>query len=91
MDGPAFLAYVEQVLLPALNKRGIVFMDKVRMHKVVGVREAIEAASAELRHLPPYSPDLNPIENLCSRLKADLRSGAAQTVDALTKLVARSL
>jgi len=91
MDGPAFLAYVEQVLVPTLKKRDIVFMDNVRTHKVVGVREAIEAAGAELRYLPPYSPDLNPIENVYSKLKSDLRKGAARTVDALSRLVGRSL
>ena len=91
MDGPAFLAYVEQVLAPTLKKRDIVFMDNVRTHKVAGVREAIEAAGAELRYLPPYSPDLNPIENVYSKLKSDLRKGAARTVDALSTLVGRSL
>ena len=91
MDGPAFLAWVEQMLVPTLSKRDIVFMDNVRTHKVAGVREAIEAAGAELRYLPAYSPDLNPIENLYSKLKSDLRKGAARTVDALTRLVGRSL
>ena len=57
------LAYVEQVLVLTLKKRDIVFMDNVRTHKVAGVREAIEAVGARLRHLPAYSPDLNPIEN----------------------------
>src|SRR5262245_34003896 len=60
MDGRAFLAYVEQVLVPTLKKRDTVFMDNVRTHKVAGVREAIEAAGAQLRYLPAYSPDLNP-------------------------------
>ena len=80
MDGPAFLAYVEDVLVPTLKKRdivfmGIVFMDNVRTHKVAGVAEA---AGAELRYLPPYSPDMNPIENLYAKLKSDLRKGAAR-------------
>jgi transposase len=91
MDGPAFLAYVEQVLVPTLKKRDIVFMDNVRTHKVAGVREAIRAVGAELRYLPPYSPDLNPIENVYSKLKSDLRKGAARTVDALSRLVGRTL
>ena len=91
MDGPAFLAYVEKVLVPTLKKCDIVFMDNVRTHKVAGVREAIEAAGAELRYLPPYSPDLNPIENVYSKLKSDLRKGAARTVDALSRLVGHSL
>jgi transposase len=91
MDGPAFLAWVEQVLVPTLKKRDIVFMDNVRTHKIAGVAEAIEAAGAELRYLPPYSPDLNPIENAYSKLKSNLRKGAARTVAALSRLVGRSL
>ena len=59
-ERPASHAYVEQVLVPTLRMRDIVFMDNVRTHKVAGVREAIEAAGAELRYLPAYSPDLNP-------------------------------
>ena len=91
MDGPAFIAYVEQVLAPTLRKGDIVFMDNLRTHKVVGVREAIEAVGAKVRYLPPYSPDLNPIENLYSKIKSGLRKGAARTVDALTKLVGSSI
>jgi transposase len=91
MDGPSFLAYVEQVLVPTLRKRDIVFMDNVPAHKVAGVREAIEAAGAELRYLPAYSPDLNPIENAYAKIKSDLRKGGTRTVDALWKLVGRSV
>ena len=91
MDGRSFLAYVEQVLVPTLRRRDIVFMDNVRTHKVAGVREAIEAAGAQLRYLPAYSPDLNPIENAYAKIKSDLRKGAARTVDALWKLVGRSV
>ena len=91
MDGPAFLAYVEHVLAPALRKGDIVFMDNVRTHKVVGVREAIEATGAMLRYLPPYSPDLNPIENAYSKLKSIMRKGGARTVDALTRLVGKAI
>jgi transposase len=89
MDGVSFLAYVEQILVPTLSKGDIVFMDNVRTHKVVGVREAIEAVGATLRYLPAYSPDLNPIEMAFSKLKAALRHGAARTVKALTKLIAK--
>ena len=91
MDGPSFLAYVEQVLVPTLKKRDIVFMDNVRTHKVAGVREAIEAAGAELRYLPAYSPDLNPIENAYAKIKSHLRKGAARTVDTLWRLVGRTV
>ena len=89
MDGPSFLAYVEQVLAPTLHKGDIVFMDNLRAHKIVGVREAIEATGAELEYLPAYSPDLNPIEQAFSKLKAALRKGAARKVNALLKLIGK--
>ena len=89
MNGPSFIAYVEQVLAPALRKGDIVFMDNLRTHKIDGVREAIEAAGAKLRYLPAYSPDLNPIEMAFSKLKTALRKGAARTVKALMKLIGK--
>lgn len=91
MDGPAFLTYVEAVLAPTLKKGDVVFMDNVRTHKVVGVREAIEAAGAKLRYLPAYSPDLNPIEMVYSKIKSHLRKGSARTVNALTTLVGTAI
>ena len=91
MDGPTFLAYVEQVVAPTLDKDDIVFMDNLRTHKVDGVREAIEADGATLRYLPAYSPDLNPIEQVFAKLKAALRKGAARTVKALWKLIGKLL
>jgi len=66
MDGPSFLAYVEQVLAPTLRKGDIVLMDNLRTHKIDGVRQAVVAAGARLRYLPAYSPDLNPIEQVFS-------------------------
>jgi transposase len=89
MNGAYFLAYVEQVLAPTLRKGDIVFADNLPAHKVVGVREAIEAAGTTLRLLPTYSPDFNPIELVFSKLKAALRKGAARTVTRLLKLIAR--
>ena len=83
MDGPAFLAYVQQFLCPTLAPGDIVIADNLSSHKVTGVREAIEATGATLRYLPPYSPDLNPIEHLFSKLKALLKKAAHRTVDAL--------
>jgi transposase len=83
MDGDTFLAYVEQMLAPTLKPRDIVVMDNLAAHKVDGVREAIEAVGAELRYLPPYSPDFNPIEQAFAKLKALLRKAAERTVDAL--------
>ena len=77
MDGPSFLAYVEQILAPTLRKGDIVFMDNLRTHKIDGVRQAVEAVGAKVRYLPAYSPDLNPIEMAFSKLKTALRKGAA--------------
>ena len=89
MDGPSFLAYIEQVLVPTLRKGDTVFMDNLRTHKIEGVREAIEAVGAKVRYLPAYSPDLNPIEMAFSKLKTALRKGAARTVKALLKLIGK--
>ena len=70
MNGPAFKAYVEQLLAPSLQPGDIVVMDNLSSHKVDGVRRAIKAKGAFLLYLPPYSPDLNPIELAFSKLKA---------------------
>ena len=80
MDGEAFLAYIAQVLVPALGQGDIVIMDNLPAHKVTGVRDLIEAAGATLIYLPPYSPDLNPIELAFSKLKALLRKAAERTI-----------
>ena len=89
MDGPSFLAYVEQILAPTLRKGDIVFMDNLRTHKIDGVRHAVEAVGAKVRYLPAYSPDLNPIEMAFSKLKTALRKGAARTVTTLMKLIGK--
>ena len=83
MNGTAFRAYVEQVLVPTLMPGDIVVMDNLPTHKATGVREAIESAGARLLFLPPYSPDFNPIENAFAKLKALLRARAERTIDAL--------
>jgi transposase len=83
MNGDAFLVYVETFLVPALRPGDIVVMDNLAAHKVDGVRQRIEAAGAELRLLPAYSPDLNPIEMAFSQLKAHLRKAAERTIPAL--------
>jgi transposase len=85
INGELFLAYVEQVLLPTLKPGDVVIMDNLRVHKIAGVREAIEAASARLLFIPPYSPDLNPIEMAFSKVKALLRAKAIRTAEALWK------
>jgi transposase len=91
INGESFLAYVRQFLAPALRPGDVLVMDNLPSHKVAGVREAIEAAGATLRYLPPYSPDLNPIEQVFAKLKALLRSEAARTVEALWAAIGRLL
>lgn len=83
MTGEAFLAYIEQFLVPTLRRGDIVIMDNLPSHKVEGIAAAIEDASATLLYLPPYSPDLNPIELAFAKLKALLRKAAERTVEAL--------
>lgn len=84
MNGDAFRAYVEQVLVPELRPDDIVIMDNLPAHKVSGVRNLIENAGARLLYLPPYSPDFNPIEMAFSKLKALLRKAAVRTVAGFT-------
>jgi transposase len=91
MNGPAFLAYVEQVLAPTLSPGETVVMDNLPAHKVTGVRAAIEAKGARLRLLPPYSPDFNPIELAFAKLKALLRRAAARTIPELWDAIAAAL
>jgi len=88
MNGNAFLAYVEQILVPTLKPGDIVVLDNLSAHKVPGIREAIEAASAKLLYLPPYSPDFNPIEQLFAKLKALLRKAAERSVESLWNRIA---
>jgi transposase len=83
MTGAAFLAYVEQVLAPCLHPGDVVVLDNLAAHKIAGIREAVAAAGASILYLPPYSPDLNPIEQLFAKLKALLRKAAARTKDTL--------
>ena len=78
INGARFLAYVEQVLAPTLRPGDIVVMDNLAAHKVEGVRQAIEGRGARLLYLPPYSPDLNPIERSFAKLKALLRRAAVR-------------
>ena len=87
MNGSAFLAYVEQVLVPTLSPGDIVVMDNLPAHKPTAVREAIEGVGAELHFLPPYSPDFNPIEMAFSKLKSFLKKAAARTKDELWQAI----
>lgn len=89
MDGSAFRAYVERVLVPDLRRGDVVVMDNLAAHKVAGVREAIRRAGAGVLYLPPYSPDLNPIEQVFAKLKTLLRQVGARTKEALWDAIGR--
>ena len=91
INGAIFLAYIEQFLAPTLSPGDIVIMDNLPSHKVAGVRAAIEARGATLIYLPPYSPDLNPIEQAFAKLKALLRKAAARTVEAIWTTIGECL
>jgi transposase len=91
MNGPAFLAYVEQILAPTLKLGETVIMDNLAAHRIAGVRAAIEATGARMRLLPPYSPNFNPIENAFAKLKALLRKAAARTIPRLWEAIRHAL
>ena len=87
INGELFVAYVEQNQKPTLKPGDVVIMDNLRVHKMAAVRQAIEASGATLLFIPPYSPDLNPIELAFSKLKALLRATALRATEALWKAV----
>ena len=91
MTGAWFRASVEPMLAPALSRGDVVVTDNLAAHRVAGVREAIQRVGASVPYLPPYSPDLNPIEQLFAKLNAMLRSAAARTKDALWDAIGCSL
>jgi transposase len=90
-DSACFETYLERCLAPALRPGDIVVMDNLACHKTAEVARLIESAGASVRYLPAYSPDLNPIERLFSKLKAALRSAAARTMDALIEAMGLAL
>ena len=90
-DGEIFLAFLDEVLCPVLQFGDVVVMDNLSSHKVDGVRQRIETCQAERLYLPPYSPDLNPIEKAWSKLKQILRQAKARTADALDLAIEQAL
>jgi len=90
-DGEVFTAYVEQVLCPKLEAGDTVVLDNLSAHKVGGIRQLIEGCGAQLLYLPPYSPDLNPIEQAWSKFKQFLRAAKARTTEALEQAVSEAL
>ena len=90
-DGEIFTAYVEQVLCPKLEPGDVVVLDNLSAHKVAGISEKVEACGARLLYLPPYSPDLNPIEKAWFKFKQFLRSAKARTAEALDQAITEAL
>jgi transposase len=90
-DSDVFRTYVGEILAPQLRPGDVVVMDNLSPHKASGVREVIESAGAELRYLPPYSPDFNPIENMWSKVKGKLRSLAARSIESLHDAIGTAL
>jgi transposase len=90
-DAEIFLAYIEHILCPALKPGDVVVMDNLSSHKVNGVRKLIERAGAEVLYLPPYSPDLNPIEKAWAKLKQLLRAAKARSKETLDQAIAEAL
>jgi transposase len=90
MNGSGFLSYIERCLIPTLDRGDIVIIDNLAAHKVAGVADATEAVGPRALYLPPYSLDLNPIEQLFSKLKALLRKAAERTIPGLLRKI-RSL
>ncbi len=91
LNGDVFRAYVKQHLAPTLRRGDLVVMDNLNVHKVAGVRQAIESAGARVWYLPPYSPDLNPIETVFSKFKHLVRSAGERTVESLWQTCGRLL
>jgi transposase len=91
INGESFLAYIEQVLVPTLKPGDIVVIDNLGSHKGKAVRAAISSVGARLIFLPPYSPDLNPIEQVFAKLKAALRKAQARTIEAVVEEIACAL
>ena len=90
-DSQAFIVYIKQILAPTLSPGDVVVMDNLSAHKHKAVGEAIEACGASLRFLPPYSPELNPIEQCWSKIKTALRAAAARSIEALDQAVTLAL
>lgn len=91
LTGAVFLQFLDEFLVPVLKPGQIVILDNAKAHKVAGVRERIEGAGARVLYLPPYSPDLNPIEMAWSKVKQFLRKAQARTVEALYEAIAQAL
>ena len=91
INGEIFRGYIEQQLAPTLRPGDIVIMDNLNVHKVAGVREAIEKVQAQVLYLPPYSPDFNPIEQVFAKFKWLLRTAAERTLDGLWRRCGQAL
>jgi transposase len=90
-DTESFTTYLERVLLPSLGEGDVVILDRLNVHKATRVKELVESVGAKVKLLPPYSPDLNPIEKLWSKVKESLRAAKARTTEALHQAITAAL
>ena len=91
INGESFRGWIEQILIPKLRRGMVIVMDNLPAHKVSGVREAIESAGCRLVYLPPYSPDLNPIEQMFSQFKSYIKKACGRTVEHLYEAMRKAL
>lgn len=91
MNSATFLEYIRNILVPTLSPGDIVICDNLSSHKCEEVREALQAVGADIRYLPPYSPDMNPIEMVFSKIKAHLRANPSDNMSQIIKVLAHSL
>lgn len=91
MNAPTFLEYVEQILAPTLQPGDLVICDNLSSHKSSEVRDALQAVGADIAYLPPYSPDMNPIEMVFSKIKAYLRANPSECLEQIIIRLAESL
>ena len=91
LNGDLFVSYVKECLAPTLKAGDVVIMDNLSSHKVVGVEDAIKAKGARIEYLPPYSPDLNPVENMWSKIKSYLRKASRRCHETLFEAVGEAL
>jgi transposase len=90
-DGDVFTAFVREVLAPTLKEGDIVVLDNLGAHRSASARRAVEARGARLQFLPPYSPDMNPIERCWSKIKTALRAAKARTREALEATIKQAM
>lgn len=91
MNAPTFLNYIEQILIPTLNPGDLVICDNLSCHKSPAVKQALQTVGADIKYLPPYSPDMNPIEMAFSKIKAFLKANPSESIQLIVENLAKTL